>query len=218
MASFLSVSNFIGATVRHSLEALGPVAICDDEHVLAFANQAMRALRGWDDEMIGKSIWTTCAPDTRREVEPHWRRDPPDQVLYVPEGHAFNGDGTMELDASAGMWMPYDDGVNVGQVRVSAVLPLSDRPTERFLRNSLGVAVQAVQLGQLRMAYAETVHATRGAREVFSDIRLRLAHALRGLDGNPEDELYELRQLVADLSVILGHTTPGDDRPTAYDA
>jgi hypothetical protein len=208
----------IGATVRHSLEALGPVVICDAQHSLLFANRAMRALRGWDDTMIGRSIWATCAADTRREVEPHWRRDPPDQVLFVPEGHAWKGDGTMSSDASAGMWMPYDDGLKVNRVRVSAVLPLSDRPTERFLRNSLGVAVQAVQLGQLRMAYDVSVNEARGASEVFADIRLRLAHAVRGLDGNPEDELYELRQLVTDLSVILGHPTSADDWSSNYDA
>jgi hypothetical protein len=202
------VNNVIGDTVRHSLEALGPVTICDGQHRVVFANQAMMAMRAWDDGIIGRSVWTTCDGETRKIVEPHWRDDPPDQVLYLPEGHALNEDGSVTNASAVGMWIPYNDGVNIGRVRVSAAQDLSEAPTERSLRNALGIAVQAVQLGQLRMAYDETVHVARGAKEALANIRVRLAHALRGLDGNPEGELYELRQLVADLAVIL-------QRPTA---
>jgi hypothetical protein len=199
------VNTLIGDTVRHSLEALGPVTICDGQDHLVFANRSLLTLRGWDENLIRRSVWAACVPATRQQVEPHWVNDPADQVLYLPDAQALNADGTTVRTSSVGMWMPYNDGVNVGRVRVSAAMNLSEHPTERGLRNMLGIAVQAVQLGQLRMAYDETAQVARVARQVLADIRVRLCHAVNGLDGNPEEELYELRHLVADLSVILQH-------------
>lgn len=199
------MQSIIGETVRHSLEALGPVTICDGQERLVYANHAMRTMRRWDDSVIGQSVWITCGAETRKVVEPRWESDPSDQVLYTPDADALNGDGTSTRAAAVGMWMPYNDSMNIGRVLVSAAIPLAENSTERTLRNALAVAVQAVQLGQLRIAYGATMHAAMDAKEVLADIQVRLSHALRGLQGNPEQELYELRQLVADLSVILEH-------------
>jgi hypothetical protein len=203
------VTDLIGETVRHSLEALGPVTICDGREHIVFVNRAGMAMRRWTDDVIDQSIWSYCDVETRRLAEPHWASDPPDEVLYLPEAHALCSDGSRTDAASIGMWVPFDDGVNVGRVRVSAAISLSEKPTERQLRNMLGIAVQAVQLGQLRLAYDETVQVARRAREVLADIRVRLCHAVHGLDGDPDDELYELRHLVADLSVILNRPAGG---------
>jgi hypothetical protein len=42
------MGNVVGATVRHSLEAPGPVMICDGQQRLVFANRAMMTTRSLD--------------------------------------------------------------------------------------------------------------------------------------------------------------------------